>query len=107
MNDFEGYKNIQVPIGGKTYTLYVADDHEKRTKGLSGVHYLPQRMGMFFKHDTMGNRAYTMEETLIPLRMIFIDENYNVVHQEDARPRQKEEVRPQSDFMYVIEILAR
>jgi uncharacterized membrane protein (UPF0127 family) len=107
MIDSGNYKTIQVPIGGRIYTLYVADDREKRFKGLSGLHHLPRQMGMLFKHDGMGSRAYTMENTHIPLHMIFIDEDFNVVREMDAKPRQKEEVNPGVDFMYVIEILGR
>jgi uncharacterized membrane protein (UPF0127 family) len=107
MNDFNDYKSIQTPIGGRIYTLYVADEHEKRVKGLSGIRHLSKSEGMFFKHDKMGCRSYTMENTHVPLRMIFIDENFNIVNEVDTKPLQRNEVNPEVDFMYVIEILGR
>lgn len=107
MHDFYQYKSIQIPIGGRKYTLYVADDHEKRVKGLSNVRYLSSNEGMLFKHNGMGNRSYTMEETYVPLRLIFIDNDFNIVREMNAKPHQKEEVNPGVDFMYVIEILRR
>jgi uncharacterized membrane protein (UPF0127 family) len=107
MHDFYQYKSIQVPIGGRRYTLYVADDREKRTKGLSGIRHLSSNEGMLFKHSGMGNRSYTMEETHIPLRLIFIDDDFNIVSEMNAKAQQKEEVNPGVDFMYVIEILGR
>tara|TARA_Y100000114_G_scaffold123583_1_gene119182 strand:+ start:817 stop:1140 length:324 start_codon:yes stop_codon:yes gene_type:complete len=107
MHDFYQYKSIQVPIGGRMYTLYVADDREKRTKGLSGIRYLSSNEGMLFKHSGMGNRSYTMEETHIPLHLIFIDDDFNIVSEMNAKAQQKEEVNPGVDFMYVIEILGR
>ena len=93
MNDFNDYKSIQTPIGGRIYTLYVADEHEKRVKGLSGIRHLSKSEGMFFKHDKMGCRSYTMENTHIPLRIIFINDNFNVVNEFNAKPCQKEEVK--------------
>ena len=81
--------------------------HEKRVKGLSGIRHLSKSEGMFFKHDKMGCRSYTMENTHIPLRIIFINDNFNVVNEFNAKPYQKEEVNPEVDFMYVIEILGR
>ena len=48
-----------------------------------------------------------MENTHIPLRIIFINDNFNVVNEFNAKPYQKEEVNPEVDFMYVIEILGR
>ena len=105
MHDFKDYKTVQVPIGGRDYTLYVADDSEKRVKGLSDLNFLPQDEGMLFKYAEPVCHAYTMEKTNIPLKIIFIDEDFRVVGTFNAKARQKEEVRPTSDFKYVIEIL--
>ena len=107
MHGFSQYKTIQIPIGGRVYTLYVADDDDKRVQGLSDIRHLSRSEGMFFKHNDMGCRSYTMENTHIPLRIIFIDEDFNIVNEIDAKPRQKEEVNPGVDFKYVIEILSR
>jgi uncharacterized membrane protein (UPF0127 family) len=104
MNNFEGYKTVKVPIGGNMRTLYVADDQEKRVKGLSEIRYMPRNMGMLFTYDEPVCNAFTMEKTNIPLRIIFIDEDFNVVKSVLAEAGQKEEVRPESDFKYVIEL---
>ena len=104
MNRFSQYKTVQVPISGKMYTLYVADDHEKRIKGLSKIPYMPKRMGMIFIYPEPVCHAFTMENTKIPLRIIFIDDNFEIIHTVDAKAGQKEEVRPMSDFKYVTEI---
>jgi uncharacterized membrane protein (UPF0127 family) len=48
-----------------------------------------------------------MEETHIPLRLIFIDDDFNIVSEMNAKAQQKEEVNPGVEFMYVIEILGR
>jgi len=105
MYEFSNYKTVQIPIGGRVYTLYVADDREKRQKGLAGVPYIPTNEGMLFKHKTSVRNPYTMQDMKVPLRVIFLDEEFQVVGEFDTKPGQKEEVCPEADFMYVIEIL--
>ena len=107
MHDFDQYKTVQVPIGKKMYTLYVADDNQKRVKGLSGIPYIGKREGMLFTYPEPVCHAYTMESTRFPLRIIFIDKDFNVVESFSAKAGQKEEVRPMSDFKYVIEVLEK
>jgi len=107
MHLFPNYKTVSIPISGRNYTLYVADDFEKRRKGLANITFIPRNEGMLFKYDEPVCHAYTMEETQFPLKIMFFDADFNQVGSFDAKARQKEEVRPQSDFMYVIEILGR
>ncbi len=107
MHSFRDYKAVHVTIGGRTYVLYVADDHEKRCKGLSEIPHIGKSEGMLFTYDTPVCHAYTMEKTNFPLKIMFFDENFNPVGSFDAKAHQKEEVRPMSDFKYVIEILGR
>ena len=105
MHLFPNYKTVSVPIGGRHYNLYVSDDFEKRKKGLSNLPFIPRNEGMLFKYDEPVCHAYTMEETNFPLRIMFFDKDFNQVGAFDAKARQKEEVRPMADVMYVIEIL--
>ena len=105
MHLFSNYETVNIPIDGRNYTLYVADDFEKRRKGLANIPFIPHNEGMLFKYKEPVCHAYTMEETRFPLRIMFFDSNFNQVGSFDTKAHQKEEVRPMSDFMYVIEIL--
>lgn len=107
MHNFDKYKKIQIIIGDRPYTLYVADDSEKRIKGLSKIPYIGKNEGMIFTYPEPVCHAYTMESTKFPLRIIFIDQDFNIVESFSAKAGQKEEVRPMSDFKYVIEILEK
>ena len=107
MHSFSNYKYIQIPIGGRIYTLYVADDLEKRVKGLTEIPFLPRNEGMIFKYKQPVCHSYTMEKTNFPLRIIFINEDFKVVGSYNAKAGQKEEVNPEVDFKYVIEILGK
>lgn len=105
MHSFEDYKSIVVPIGGRNYILYVADDDDKRRRGLSKISRIGSNEGMIFTYPHPVLHSYTMRETRFPLRIIFIDQNFEIVDEFDAAAGQIEEVRPRSDFKYVIEIL--
>ena len=107
MHSFSDYKSIIVPIGGRNYILYVADDDDKRRKGLSKISHIGSNEGMLFTYPHPVLHSYTMRETRFPLRIIFINQDFEIVDEFDGRAGQIEEVRPRSDFKYVIEILGR
>jgi len=101
---FKRYRKVKLPIKGKKYTLVVADTFEKKKIGLSRVNKLPSRCGMLFVYKTPVNHAFTMEKTSIPLIIIFLDKNMEILEVFKCRPFQKKKVRPKSDYSYVIEI---
>ena len=70
MNDFNDYKSIQTPIGGRIYTLYVADEHEKRVKGLSGIRHLSKSEGMFL---TFLNLICTLSNVMLFYQLVACD----------------------------------
>lgn len=107
MHSFHNYKKVDVPIGGRKYILYVADDQDKRRRGLSNVPFIAHNEGMLFVYPEPVCHAYTMEETKFPLKIIFIDKEFQVIGSFEGLPKQKEEIQPEGDFMYVIEILNR
>jgi len=101
---FKRYKKIKIPIKGKKYTLAVADTSEKKSIGLSRVRKLPRGCGMLFVYNTPVNHAFTMEKTSIPLTIIFLTKDMEIIEVFKCRPYQKKKVRPESDYSYVIEI---
>jgi len=86
---FVNYDIKTFKINGKNYDLYVADDNDKRIKGLAGINTLSQDKGMIFEYENCGEREFTMENTNIYLCIIFLDENMNVIKHEYANPRQQ------------------
>ena len=101
---FKSYKKIKVPIKGKRYTLVIADTHKKKLLGLSKVKKLPAGCGMIFVYNSPVNNAFTMENTSIPLTIMFLDKNFEILEVFKCRPFEKKKVRPKSDYYYVIEI---
>ena len=94
-----------IEIGDKTYNVKVAKTDEERAKGLSGITELPEDEGMLFYMDKPQKCSFWMKDTLIPLDIIFIDEDEEVisVHQgvpEDTTPITEDNV------LYVLEVNA-
>ena len=94
-----------IEIGDKTYNVKVAKTEEERAKGLSGITELPEDEGMLFYMDKPQKCSFWMKDTLIPLDIIFIDEDEEVisVHQgvpEDTTPITEDNV------LYVLEVNA-
>jgi len=101
---FRNYRKIKTPIKGKRYTLAVADTEQKKRLGLSQLKILPRGCGMIFVYDNPVNHAFTMENTKIPLTIMFLSKDFEVLEVFKCRPFEKKKVRPKSDYSYVIEI---
>jgi uncharacterized membrane protein (UPF0127 family) len=69
---FDG-DTARVVVGGEELTVAVADTSAERSQGLRGVSDLGDLDGMWFIHDAVGPVSYTMQQTLIPLDIWFID----------------------------------
>ena len=60
---------------------------------------------MIFTYDSDVDHGFTMEKTKIPLTIIFLDKNFNVVDSFKCRPGQQGSIKPRrKNYRYVIEI---
>lgn len=101
---FSNYKKIKTQIKGKgQYTLWVADTDMKRSQGLKHIKSLPKKHGMIFVYDDLVNNAFTMKDVKIPLTIIFMDKNFEILEIINANPGQKL-ITPNVFYKYVIEI---
>jgi uncharacterized membrane protein (UPF0127 family) len=62
----------------------IADEPKERSQGLMHRENLPRDEGLLFVYDTPQNMSFWMKNTLIPLDIIFIDENGIVLNVEEA-----------------------
>ena len=75
-----------VSINDITINIETADTNEERMAGLMFREELCEYCGMLFIFDDSMPRSFWMKNTLIPLDIIFIGENFNIVDIEYAVP---------------------
>ena len=91
--------------GTARFTVEVADDPDERALGLMHRESMPSSAGMIFIYEAPQRVHFWMENTLIPLDMIFMDETGTVqrVH-ENAIPLDRTPIPGGDDILAVLEI---
>jgi uncharacterized membrane protein (UPF0127 family) len=74
--------SVPVQIGGQKYHVAVAATPQAQERGLMYQTYLPKRTGMLFPINPSRPVAFWMKNTLIPLDMLFVQNNrlVQIVH---------------------------
>jgi len=92
---------------GASFTVEIAKTQEEKTRGLMFRDFMPEDHGMLFVFDDFAPRSFWMKNTLIPLDIVFIDDNMAVVDVQTALPC-KEDPCPtyRARAKYVLEINA-
>lgn len=100
----------QVCSNTECFNVIIAENQEERMKGLMFVENMPEDEGMIFVFDNEATHAFWMKNTLIPLDMVWLDKDLNVVHIESNVPPCKQEqcpiYEPSRPSLYVLEINA-
>lgn len=79
-----------INIGDKVYKCKIAKSEEDKEKGLMHVEYLPPDEGMLFEWKEEDTRQMWMKNTKIPLDMIAINDDDEVVMVYPAQPMSEE-----------------
>lgn len=75
-----------VELGGRRYTVEVADNDAERERGLMFRDALPDDRGMLFLHDREEPLAYWMKNTRIALDILYFDTGRRLVAQQRDVP---------------------
>lgn len=94
-----------IHIGDKEYNVKEAHTEEEKRKGLQGVTELPKNEGMLFFFDEPQEVSIWMQNTLIPLDIIFINEDDEVIKVVQGVPNDETPIVVQ-DTLYVLEVNA-
>ena len=94
---------ITIHIGDKEYNVKEAHTEEEKRKGLQGVTELPKNEGMLFFFDEPQEVSIWMQNTLIPLDIIFINEDDEVIKVVQGVPNDETPIIVQ-DTLYVLEV---
>jgi uncharacterized membrane protein (UPF0127 family) len=91
-------------------SVEIADTPEKRGEGLMYRESLPENSGMLFIFEDEAIRTFWMKNTHLPLDMIFINSEMDIVHiEKDAQPCESDPCRTYSSQLpakYVVEVNA-
>ena len=85
----------------------MADTNEERARGLMLRESLGEDDGMLFIFDEANERTFWMKNTLIPLDIIFISEDFKIINIEQAAPCEKDPCalyKSNGEAMYVLEV---
>ena len=94
---------ITIEIGNKKYKVQEARTDEEKEKGLQGVTELPEDEGMLFYFDPPEDVSMWMQNTKIPLDIIFINDDDEVVYVGEGIPNSEEKITVQ-DVAFVLEV---
>lgn len=94
---------IKIKLGDKEYNVKEAKTQEEKEKGLMNVKELPSNEGMIFYYDEPDLVEIWMKDTLIPLDIIYINEDQEVIAVEHGQP-EDDTLLGHNDTMYVVEV---
>lgn len=87
--------------------IEIAETDSARSRGLMDRRSLPDRGGMFFVFDDEDDRSFWMRNTPLPLDIIFVDADSQVVNiAERTRPLSDDQIRSDGPAQYVVEVRA-
>ena len=96
-------ERVKISVEDKEYTVEIAKTEEERAKGLQDRKSLGDSEGMLFVFDKPQTVGFWMDKTEIPLDIIFIDEDEEVISVYKGKPFSKEIVE-EDDVKYVLEV---
>lgn len=94
---------MKIEIGDKQYTVTCAKTESERMKGLQGVTEMKDDEGMLFFFDEPQTVGFWMKDTDLPLDIIFIDEDMEVISIYKGKPNTKS-IAQEDNVKFVLEV---
>ena len=96
---------IKVEINDKEYNLLLAKTEEEKENGLKDVEEMDSSEGMFFDYrdDPQDEISFWMQDTTMPLDIIFVGKNDTVISVHKGIPL-TEDLMTEKNVYYVIEL---
>ncbi|MDP4001101.1 MAG: DUF192 domain-containing protein [bacterium] len=105
-----GYNDGTIALGNKVVNIEIADTIDKQRLGLGGREVLRENEGMLFVYDQALPRRFWMKGMLIPIDMIWMNDNQvvdisaSVQPQPGAADHELEFYSPSSEADKVLEV---
>lgn len=109
-NFMSGYNDGTIALGNKVVNIEIADTIDKQRLGLGGREVLRENEGMLFVYDQALPRRFWMKGMLIPIDMIWMNDNQvvdisaSVQPQPGAADHELEFYSPSSEADKVLEV---
>lgn len=98
----------KITIDNKRVYVQLADSPSERATGLMYIDKLPADSGMLFIFDTADYHSFWMKNTLIPLDILWLDQNANIIHiEEQVQPCYQDPCpvyQASAESLYVLEV---
>ena len=98
--------NSTLTINNKNYRTYSTSDNTEISKGLMHLEEIPDNWGILFNYKNSGYEGIWMKNTLIPLDVVWIDENKVIVDKKTLYPNTEIINYPKSQCKYILEVNA-
>lgn len=76
----------EVSVAGHALSVEIADEPHELMRGLMSRKELDQNQGMLFVFENLGRHPFWMKNTLISLDMLWLNENFEIIHIENSVP---------------------
>lgn len=96
-------EKAKIKVEDKEFTVEIAKTEAEKSKGLQGRKSLGKNEGMLFVYDKPQTVGFWMEDTEIPLDIIFINEDEEVISVYKGEPFNKE-IAEEDNVKYVLEV---
>jgi len=99
---------IQTAVSGSMeFQVEIAETPEQRRQGLMHRRYLPAMSGMLFDYKSPKNVSFWMENTRIPLDILFIDQHGRIIKiHRNAVPQSRDYINSDGKVLAVLEVNA-
>lgn len=105
MKLFISFSFMKINIGNKEYNVELALTEDEQEKGLSNRKSINENSGMLFVFDEPQEVGIWMKDTLIPLDIVFINEELEVIRVYQGTPN-SEDIMSEDNTSFVLEVNA-
>lgn len=90
----------------KSFSVEIADDEDERARGLMFRENMAPDHGMLFVYPSEQPVSFWMKNTILPLDLVFIDDQGKVVGVEQGTPHSEAPISPGAPARFVLELNA-